>query len=58
MIDFEDSRELVGMQCSFLYPWRGYTEGTIIEEYVHEVLVQVASGSEVVMYRSDVSLCL
>ena len=54
MIDFEDLEDIVGSFCTLLYPRRGQTEGTIVEDMGNELLIQLINGKEVVEYRDDV----
>ena len=54
MIDFEDLESIVGSFCTLLYPRRGQTEGTIVEDLGCEVIVQLTNGKEVTEYKDDV----
>ena len=54
MIDFDDLEGIVGSFCTSLYPHRGQTEGTIVEDMGNELLIQLINGKEVVEYRDDV----
>ena len=54
MIDFKDLESIVGSFCTLLYPHKGQTEGTIVEDMGNELLIQLINGKEVVEYRDDV----
>lgn len=53
-IDMEQLDGVVGCFCTLLYPRRGQTEGTIVEDLGNELLIQLINGKEVVEYRDDV----
>ena len=53
-IDMEQLEGIVGCFCTLLYPRRGQTEGTIVEDMGNELLIQLINGKEVVEYRDDV----
>ena len=53
-IDMEQLDGVVGCFCTLLYPRRGQTEGTIVEDMGNELLIQLINGKEVVEYRDDV----
>ena len=57
MIDFEDLESIVGSFCTLLYPHKGQTEGTIVEDLGCEVIVQLINGKEVTEYKDDVVIC-
>lgn len=46
-IDMEQLDGVVGCFCTLLYPRRGQTEGTIVEDLGCEVIVQLINGKEV-----------
>ena len=48
---------VVGCFCTLLYPRRGQTEGTIVEDLGCEVIVQLINGKEVTEYKDDVVIC-
>ena len=51
-IDMEQLDGVVGCFCTLLYPRRGQTEGTIVEDLGCEVIVQLINGKEVMMLSS------
>lgn len=53
MFDCNDIESTVGSFCTLLYPWKGQTEGTIIEDLGTEVVVQLINGKETVVYKDD-----
>lgn len=56
-IDMEQLDGVVGCFCTLLYPRRGQTEGTIVEDLGCEVIVQLINGKEVTEYKDDVVIC-
>lgn len=56
-IDMEQLDGVVGCFCTLLYPRRGQTEGTIVEDFGCEVIVQLINGKEVTEYKDDVVIC-
>lgn len=50
-IDMEQLDGVVGCFCTLLYPRRGQTEGTIVEDLGCEVIVQLINGKEVTEYK-------
>ena len=55
-IDMEQLDGVVGCFCTLLYPRRGQTEGTIVEDLGCEVIVQLINGKEVTEYKDGESL--
>ena len=53
-IDMEQLDGVVGCFCTLLYPRRGQTEGTIVEDLGCEVIVQLINGKEVTEYKDVV----
>ena len=53
-IDMEQLEGIVGCFCTLLYPRRGQTEGTIVEDMGNEQLIQLINGKEVTEYKDDV----
>ena len=53
-IDLAQLEGIVGCFCTLLYPRRGQTEGTIVEDLGCEVIVQLTNGKEVTEYKDDV----
>ena len=56
-IDMEQLAGVVGCSCTLLYPRRGQTEGTIVEDLGCEVIVQLINGKEVTEYKDDGVIC-
>lgn len=57
MIDFEQLEGIVGCFCTLLYPRKGQTEGTIVEDLGSEVIILLANGKEVTEYKDDIVIC-
>lgn len=53
-IDLELLESAVGCFCTLLYPRRGQTEGTIVEDWGNEVIIQLVNGKEVAEYKDDI----
>lgn len=54
MYEYEEESEIIGLSCTLLTPYKGYTEGTIVGDYGIEIVVRLTSGKEVVEYRDEV----
>lgn len=54
MYEYEEQTELIGVHCTLLEPYRGYTEGQIVADYGIQLLVRIISGAEIVAYRDEV----
>jgi hypothetical protein len=52
--DEENNTDLIGAFCELLYPWRGYSNGTIVDDYGTEWLVQLTNGREIPVYKDEV----
>lgn len=50
----EEKSEIIGCSCTLLIPYKGYTEGEVIEDYGYEIVVRLTSGKEVVEHRDEV----
>lgn len=57
MIDLEQLEGIVGCYCTLLYPRKGQTEGTIVEDLGSEVIIQLTNGKEVTEYKDDIVIC-
>lgn len=57
MIDLEQLEGIVGCFCTLLYPRKGQTEGTIVEDLGSEVVIQLINGKEVVEYKDGIVIC-
>ena len=51
---YEEDSEIIGLSCTLLTPYRGYTEGTIVGDYGNKVIVRLTSGKEIEEYRDEV----
>ena len=45
---------IIGAFCKLIVPYRGYTEGTVIDEYGAEILIRLTNGKELSVYRDEV----
>lgn len=54
MYDYDETESIVGCFCTLLYPHRGQTEGTVVEDMGTEVVVKLVNGKEVVEYRDEI----
>ena len=43
---YEEDSEIIGLSCTLLTPYRGYTEGAIVGDYGNTVIVRLTSGKE------------
>lgn len=53
MLNYQDMDTIVGCFCTLLYPFRGQTEGTVVEDMGTEIIVQLTNGKEISVYRDD-----
>lgn len=51
---YEEDSEIIGLSCTLLTPYRGYTEGTIVGDYGNTVIVRLTNGKEIEEYRDEV----
>ena len=51
---YEEDSEIIGLSCTLLTHYRGYTEGTIVGDYGNTVIVRLTSGKEIEEYRDEV----
>ena len=54
MYEYEEDSEIIGAHCTFLTPYKGYTEGTVVGDFGNKIVVRLSSGKEVVEYRDEV----
>jgi len=54
MYEYEEESEIIGLSCTLLTPYKGYTEGTIVGDYGNKIIVRLTSGKEIVEYRDEV----
>ena len=38
---YEEESEIIGLSCTLLIPYKGYTEGTIVGEYGNLSLIHI-----------------
>ena len=53
MYGYENETTLIGSTCTLLHPYRGYSEGEIIDDYGLELLVRLTNGKELSVYRDE-----
>lgn len=53
MYNYENETTVIGCTCTLLYPYKGYSEGEIIDDYGMEVLVRLTNGKELSVYRDE-----
>lgn len=49
----ENETTLIGSSCTLLYPYKGYSEGEIIDDYGLELLVRLTNGKELSVYKDE-----
>ncbi|WP_342975309.1 ribonuclease P [Phocaeicola dorei] len=54
MYEYEEESEIIGLSCTLLTPYKGYTEGTIVGDFGNKIVVRLSSGKEIVEYRDEV----
>lgn len=54
MYEYEEKSEIIGLSCTLLTPYKGYTNGTVVGDYRIEIVVRLDNGKEVVEYRDEV----
>lgn len=54
MYEYEELTEIIGLHCTLLTPYNGYTEGTIVGDYGITIVVRLESGKEISEYRDEV----
>lgn len=54
MCNLESQSDIIGLSCTLLEPYKGYSEGTIVGDYGNTIVVRLTNGKEVVEYRDDV----
>ena len=47
---------MIGAFCKLLFPWKGHSNGIIVDDYGTEWLVQLTNGKEVPVYKDEVLL--
>ena len=55
MYEYEEDSDIIGLSCTLLNPYKGYTEGTIVVgDYGNTIVVCLESGKEISEYRDEV----
>lgn len=54
MHEYEEESEIIGLSCTLLTPYKGYTDGTIVGDFGNKIVVRLTSGKEIVEYRDEV----
>lgn len=54
MYEYEEKSEIIGLSCTLLTPYNGYTNGTVVGDYGIEIVVRLDNGKEIVEYRDEV----
>ena len=52
--DEDNNSDLIGAFCELLFPWKGYSNGIIVDDYGNEWLVQLTNDREVTVYKDEV----
>ena len=47
MYVYEEPSDIIGLHCTLLNPYKGYTEGTIVGDYGNTIVVRLTSGKEI-----------
>ena len=53
MYSNENEKTLIGSSCTLLYPYKGYSEGEVIDDYGLELLVRLTNGKELSVYKDE-----
>lgn len=53
MYSNENEMTLIGSSCTLLYPYKGYSEGEVIDDYGLELLVRLTNGKELSVYKDE-----
>ena len=54
MYEYEEDSDIIGLSCTLLNPYKGYTEGTIVGNYGNTIVVRLESCKEISEYRDEV----
>ena len=54
MYVYEEPSDIIGLHCTLLNPYKGYTEVTIVGDYGNTIVVRLTSGKEISEYRDEV----
>ena len=53
MYGYDNETTLIGSACTLLHPYKGYSEGEVIDDYGLELLVRVTNGKELYVYKDE-----
>ena len=56
MYEYEEDSDIIGLSCTLLNPYKGYTEGTIVGNYGNTIVVRLESGKENSEYHAEVNI--
>ena len=54
MYEYEEPSDIIGLLCTLLNPYKGYTEGTIVGDYGNTIVIRLTSGKEISECRDEV----
>lgn len=54
MIDLEQLEGIVGCFCTLLYPRKGQTEESLVEDLGSEVIIQLTNRKKMTEYKDDI----
>lgn len=54
MYTTEEASDIIGLPCTLLTPYNGYTDGTIVGDFGIQIVVRLTNGKEIVEYRDEV----
>lgn len=54
MYENEEQSDIIGKNCTLLYPYKGYTEGTVVGDYGNRIIVSLTSGEEISEYQDEI----
>lgn len=54
MYEYEEPTDIIGLHCTLLTPYKGYTEGTIVGDYGNTIVVRLESGKEISVFRDEI----
>lgn len=41
MYEYEEPSDIIGLHCTLLNPYKGYTEGTIVGDYGNTIVIRL-----------------
>ena len=54
--DEDSNTDLIGAFCELLFPWKGHSNGIIVDDYGTEWLVQLTNGKEIPVYKGFIAV--